>query len=41
MFDILDQEWCLAEELEDVELKCTRLMLSPGEHGGWPNIPRC
>lgn len=26
----------LVEELEDVELKCTRLMSSTGEHCGWP-----
>jgi hypothetical protein len=34
MFDILDEGRCLVGELEDVELKCTRLM-SLGEHCGW------
>jgi hypothetical protein len=33
MFDILD-EMGFVEELEDVELKYTRLMSRPGEHCG-------
>lgn len=37
MFDIPDEERCLVEELEDVELKCTRLMSLENIVGG-PNI---
>lgn len=34
MFDILDEEWCLVDKLEDVELKCTRLMSLENIVGG-------
>lgn len=37
MFDILDEEWCLVDKLEDVELKCTRLMSLENIVGG-PNL---
>lgn len=37
MFDILDEEWCLVDQLEDVELKCTRLMSLENIVGG-PNL---
>lgn len=37
MFDILNEERCSVDKLEDVELKCTRLMSLESIVGG-PNI---